>query len=188
MPRKKAARIAAIQPSVVPPGTTTPITVTGSGFAGAGVSVGGLGAPVTNLVVDPSGTSLTFDLALVAFAPAENRPLIVVTENGTATCGVLSTGATVELRAAALVKTGSKFEVLTQGFRLLIFEFSMNDRFDTGLRTYAVSSDAAILTLSRLQAENVGRAVRDLPFGYVRVRGVSATNQIGTSNAFRFRR
>jgi hypothetical protein len=177
-----------VTPTIVPPGTTTSITVTGSGFAGAGVTVGGLGATVTNLVVDPAGTSLTFDLTLIAFAPVENRPLIVVTENGSATCGVLSSGANVELRAAGLVKPGAKFEVLTPGFRLIIFEFSMNERFDAGLRTYAVSSDAALLTLTRLQAENVGRAVRDLPFGYVRVRGVTATNQIGSSAAFRFRR
>ena len=34
----------------------------------------------------------------------------------------------------------------------------------------------------------VRRAVRDLPFGYVRVRAVTATNQIGTSAAHRFRR
>ena len=60
--------------------------------------------------------------------------------------------------------------------------------FDVGPRTYTVSSVGPKLTLSRLQAENIGRAVRDLPFGYVRVRAVTTTNQLGTSEAFRFRR
>jgi hypothetical protein len=105
-------------PSVVSPGTTTSITVTGSGFAGAGVTVGGAGATVTNIVVDPTGTIITFDLILEAGAAAENRPLIVVTENGSATCGLLSLGPTIEVGNAKIAKTGSVFEALTTGFRL----------------------------------------------------------------------
>ena len=38
---------------------------------------------VSNLVVDPSFTSLTFDLTTSEDAAAEFRPVIVVTENGT---------------------------------------------------------------------------------------------------------
>src|SRR4029434_2456201 len=49
-----------VTPSVVLPGTTTTITVTGSGLAGAGVSLGGAGANATNIVVDPTGTRITF--------------------------------------------------------------------------------------------------------------------------------
>ena len=175
-------------PSVVSPGTTTSITVTGSGFAGAGVTVGGAGATVTNIVVDPTGTIITFDLTLEAGAAAENRPLIVVTENGSATCGLLSLGPTIEVGNAKIVKTGSVFEALTTGFRLFLWDFSINERFDVGLRTITISSPNALLTLTQLDAENVGRAVRDLPFVYMRVRGVTATNQTGTSIPVRLRR
>jgi hypothetical protein len=177
-----------VAPSAVLPGTTTPITVTGSGFAGAGVSVGGAGASVTNIVVDHSGTFITFDLTLAADAAAENRPLIVVTENGSATCGTLSLGQTIEVGSAQIVKTGSVFQVLTAGYRLFVYEFSINERFDAGPRTTTVASPTALLTLTQLDAENVGRAVRDLPFAYMRVRGVTATNQIGTSTPARLRR
>jgi hypothetical protein len=180
--------ITSVDPNAVDPGTTTPITVTGSGFAGAGVLVTGPGATVSNLVVDPAGTTITFDLTLSADAPAESRQLIVVTENGIATCGILSSAAAPELLAATLVKTGSVFEVQNTGFRLFLFEFSINENFEEGLRTYAASSETALLALSQLQAENVGRAVRDLPFGYVRVTGVTTTNQTGISEPYRFRR
>jgi hypothetical protein len=78
--------------------------------------------------------------------------------------------------------------VATAGFRLFIFEFSINTNFEEGLRTYAASTTSATLVLTRLQAENVGRAVRDLPFGYVRVRGLTTTNQFGVSEPYRFRR
>ena len=77
---------------------------------------------------------------------------------------------------------------MSGGYRLFLFEFSINERFDEGLRTFAVASPGAALTLTRLQAENVRRAVRDLPFGYVRVRAVTATSQLGTSGSHRFRR
>jgi hypothetical protein len=180
--------ITSVTPNTVDPGTTTPITVTGSGFEGGGVLVTGPGATVTNVLVDPTGTIITFDLTLAADAPADARQLIVVTENGIATCGVLSTVTGPELLSATLLKTGSVFEVLSAGFRLLVFEFSINENFETGLRTYAVSSAGPVLTLTRLQAENVGRAVRDLPFAYVRVSGVTATNQTGASDPYRIRR
>jgi len=177
-----------VSPTVVTPGVTTPMVVTGSGLAGAGVSVGGPGATTSNIVVLGGGTSVTFDLTLAPDATAENRPLIVVTEFGSATCGVLSLVPKPVLDAADLLKTGAAFEVKTPGFRLFVFEFSINDRFDAGLRTFDVESSAALTTLTRLQARDVGRAVRDLPFGFVRVRAVTATDQIGTSDAARFRR
>jgi hypothetical protein len=180
--------ISNVTPLVVDPGVTTSITVTGSNFAGAGVTVGGPGSVVSNIVVDPTATIVTFDLTLAADAPAENRPLIVVTENGSATCGILTLPPDIELRAPKLVKTGAVFEVLSSGYRLFLFEFSINERFDAGLRTSTVATGTSTLTLSRLDAERVGRAVRDLPFGYVRVRAVTATNQIGASVAVRFRR
>jgi hypothetical protein len=177
-----------VSPNAVDPGTATPITVTGSGFDGAGVLVTGPGATVTNVVVDATGMIITFDLTLSADAPAESRQLIVVTESGIATCGILSSAAQPELLSAKLVKTGSVFQVLNEGFRLFIFEFSINTNFDAGLRTYAISTTSPTLALTQLQAENIGRAVRDLPFGYVRVRGVTATNQFGVSDPVRFRR
>ena len=86
------------------------------------------------------------------------------------------------------MRTGSVFEVTTPGFRFFVFEFSMNERFEDGPRTYLVSTLTPLLTLTQLQDENVRRATRDLPFGYVRVQGVSVTNQIGRSETFRFRR
>jgi hypothetical protein len=177
-----------VDPHQVDPGTTTPITVTGSGFEGAGVLVTGAGVTVSNVVVDPTGTIITFDLTIAADAPAESRQLIVVTENGIATCGILSNVAAPELLSAKLVKTGSVFNVTSSGFRLYVFEFSINTSFEEGLRTYAVSATAPMLILTRLQAENIGRAVRDLPFGYVRVTGVTTTNQFGVSEPYRFRR
>jgi len=180
--------ISDVTPLVIPPSSTTAITVTGSNLAGAGVSVGGPGAVVSDIVVAGGGGSLTFNLTLAADASAENRPLIVVTENGSATCGVLSLAPPIELRAAKIEKTGAVFEAVTAGYRLFLFEFSLNERFDVGVRTCTVPSDVAILALSRRDAERVGRAVRDLPFGYVRVRAVTATNQIGSSAAVRFRR
>jgi hypothetical protein len=179
--------ISDVSPSIVQPGTTTHITVTGSGLAGAGVTVGGAGATVSNVVVDPLGATITFDLALAAGAAAENRAVIVVTENGTASCGVLSS-ATLDILAPALVRTGSVVQITSLGYRLFMFEFSINANFDAGLRTYVVTSDSPQLTLSRLQELAIGRAVRDLPFGYVRAQAVTATNLIGTSAVYRFRR
>lgn len=180
--------ISDVMPLALEPGTATAINVTGSGFTGAGVTVGGPGATVTDTLVDVTGTTITFVLTLADDAPAESRPVIVVTENGTATCSVRSLPPEIELSAATLLRTGSSFEVTGGGYRLFLFEFSINERFDSGLRTFAVSSGGPALTLTRLQAENVGRAVRDLPFGYVRVRAVTATSQLGTSGVIRFRR
>jgi hypothetical protein len=180
--------ISDVTPRVVAPGTTTNISVSGSGFAGAGVSVGGPGAVVSNIVVDAGGTLVTFDLTLAAGASAENRPLIVVTENGSATCGILTLAPTIDLTAPKLVKTGSVFEVLTAGYRLFLFEFSINERFDAGVRTCTAASGTPLFALLQRDAERIGRAVRDLPFGYVRVRAVTATNQIGSSATVRFRR
>lgn len=176
-----------VVPAIVEPGVTTTITVTGSGFAGAGVAVGGAGAVVSDVAVDGTGSTITFDVTIALDAAPENRAVIVVTENGTATCGILSE-ANIELRAPLLVKTGAVVEALTTSFRQYVFEFSPNERFDPGPRTCAISSALPVLVLSRLDAERVGRAVRDLPFGYVRVRAVTATNLIGLSDPYRFRR
>ena len=125
--------ITSVTPNTVDPGTTTPITVTGSGFEGGGVLVTGPGATVANVVIDPTGTIITFDLTLAADAPADSRQLIVVTENGIATCGILTSVEGPELLVASLLKTGSVFEVSTAGFRLVVFEFSINENFETGL-------------------------------------------------------
>ena len=62
--------------------------VSGSGFLGGGVLVTGPGVTVANVSVDPTGVTMTFDLTLAADAPAEDRSVIVVTENGTARCGI----------------------------------------------------------------------------------------------------
>jgi hypothetical protein len=180
--------ITEVTPNTVDPGTETLITVTGSGFEGAGVLVTGPGVTVSDVVVDVAGTTITFLLTVAADAPADTRQLIVVTENGIATCGVLSTLPPIDLLAATLVKTGSLFTAASSGLRLLVFDFSINENFEPGPRTYSVSSDTGTLGLTRLQAENIGRAVRDLHFGYVRVQGITTTNQTGTSEPYRFRR
>jgi hypothetical protein len=130
---------------------------------------------------------VTFDLTLTEDAPAESRPLLVVTENGIAQCNI-SSGADIQLVPAQLLQTGSEFRVTSIGFRLFLFEFSINSNFDQGLRTYGVANATGTLTISNLDALNVARAVRDLPFGYVRVLAVTATNQVGMSDVFRFRR
>lgn len=179
--------ITGITPSVVEPGTTTTLTVTGANLSGAGVTVGGAGAVVSSVAVAGDGASVTFDLALASDAPAESRRVLVVTQNGVASC-VVTSGADLALASADLAATGAAFEVTSSGFRLFLFEFSLNDRFDAGPRTYVTASPSPRLVLSRLQNENVRRAVRDLPFGYVRVRAVTATNQVGISAPMRFRR
>jgi hypothetical protein len=170
-----------VSPRLVAPGTTTPMTVTGSDFTGAAVLVTGPGASVANTVVDPGGTLLTFDLTLAADAPAENRAVIVITEAGTARCGIASDPSPPPLLAAKLVKTGALFVVPDAGFRLLVFEFSAGPLFDPGPRTWTIADGDGSLTLSRLDAVDVERAFRELHRGWVRVRAVTATNRIATS-------
>jgi len=142
--------ISDVSPDVVPPGATTPMVVTGSNFAGGAVLVTGPDAMVTNPAVDPSGTHITFDLTLAPDAPAENRAVIVVTQNGTARCGIASNPTPPTLVAAKLVKTGALFTVTGTGFRLFTFEFSVNELFTLGLRTVAFADADGSLTLSRL--------------------------------------
>jgi hypothetical protein len=71
---------------------------------------------VTNVVVDASGTLITFDLTLAADAPAETRAVIVVTENGTARCNIASNPPAPPLVAAKLVRTGALFTVASTAF------------------------------------------------------------------------
>ena len=181
-------QITDVSPNVVPPGATTAMTVTGSNFAGGAVVVTGPGATVTNTVVDPSGTLITFDLTLVPDAPAENRAVIVVTENGTARCGIASNPSPPTFVPAKLAKTGALFTVAGTGFRLFTFEFSVNELFTPGLRTVAFADADGSLTLSRLQAFAVERAFRERTRGFVRVRAVTPTNRIGVSAAQALRR
>src|SRR5262249_5592244 len=124
-----------VSPMLVEPGTTTHMTVTGSNFAGGTVLVTGPGATVSNVVVDGSGTTITFDLTLAAGAPAETRAVIVVTENGTARCNIASDPAPPPFTPAKLVKAGALFTVDSTAFRLFVFEFSIDDRFAAGLGT-----------------------------------------------------
>ncbi len=177
-----------VSPKLVLPGTTTAMTVTGSNFAAGAVLVTGPGATVTNPVVDPSGTLITFDLTLAPDAPAENRAVIVVTESGTARCGIASNPAPPTLVAAKLAKTGALFTVAGTGFRLFVFEFSVNELFAPGVRTVDFADAAGALTLSRLQAFAVERAFRERTRGFVRVRAVTPTNRIATSDAQALRR
>jgi hypothetical protein len=107
-----------VSPAIVTPGTTTPMVVTGSNFDGGAVLVTGPGATVTNVVVDPGGTRITFDLTLAADAPAETRGVIVVTANGTARCNVATAAPEPPFEAAKLVKTGALFTVTSSAFRL----------------------------------------------------------------------
>jgi hypothetical protein len=177
-----------VTPTIVQPGTTTPMTVTGSNFLGGAVLVTGPGATVTNVVVDASGTLITFDLTLVADAPAETRAVIVVTENGTARCNVASNPPAPPLVAAKLVKTGALFTVASTAFRLFVFEFSINDLFTPGLRTAAIPAPAGSLTLDRQDTAAIEQAFRDAHLGWVRVRAITATNRIAASPGQSIRR
>jgi hypothetical protein len=170
-----------VSPSVVVPGTTTSITVTGTNFEGGAALVTGPGAFVTNVVVDPTGTIMTFDLTLAPDAPAENRAVIVVTEDGIARCGIASDPGGPSLVASKLVKTGAVFTVGSTGYRLLVFEFSLNELFPADLRTWTIAEATGTLTLARLDVVNVGHAFREHHRGFVRARGVTATNRIGLS-------
>ncbi|HJQ85704.1 MAG TPA: hypothetical protein VKA21_16575 [Candidatus Binatia bacterium] len=177
-----------VSPSLVPPGATTAMTVTGSGFAGGGVVVTGPGATVTNPVIDPSGTTIGFDLTLAADAPAENRAVIVVTENGTARCGIASDPSPPPFLPAKLVKTGAVFLVPALGFRLFVFEFSESPLFPVGLRTVSIADPDGTLVLSRLHAVDIERAFRERHRGWVRLRAVTPTNRIAASVAEPIRR
>ncbi len=177
-----------VSPTLVDPGTTTHMTVTGMNFAGGSVLVTGPGATVTNVVVDPSGTTITFDLTLAADAPAETRAVIVVTENGTARCNIASNPAPPPFTPAKLVKTGALFTVDSTAFRLFLFEFSINDLFATGLRTVAIPDADGSLTLDRQDTVAIEQAFRDMRRGFVRARAVTATNRIAVSTAASIRR
>jgi hypothetical protein len=170
-----------VEPTLVDPGTTTPMTVTGSNFAGGAVLVTGPGATVSNVVVDPSFTLITFDLTLTADAPAETRGVIVVTENGTARCNIASNPSPPPLVAAKLVKTGALFTVASSGFRLFVFEFSINDLFAAGLRTAGIPEASGSLTLDRQDTVAIEQAFRDAHNGFVRVRAITATNRVAAS-------
>lgn len=181
--------IDAVAPLIVEPGVQTAITVTGSGFAGGSALVTGPGATVSAVQVDPTGTTMTFDLLIDPLAPPAARAVVVVTENGTARCGIGVLIGGPQLVAARLVKTGARFSVVSTGFRLLVFEFSMTPDFPDGLRTVLLTSaDDVALVLSRADVERIRRAFRDRHRGYVRATGVTATNLFGTSDAVAIRR
>jgi hypothetical protein len=177
-----------VSPRLVVPGTTTTLAVTGTKLEGGGVVVTGPGATVTNVVVDPTGTILTFDLTLAPDAPAESRGVIVVTAAGTARCNIASDPAPPPFTAARLVKPGALFTVDAGGFRLFVFEFSLNDRFAAGLRTVAIPDADGVLALSRRDVAAVELAFRDARRGFVRVRAVTATNRIAASAGQSIRR
>jgi hypothetical protein len=177
-----------VSPRLVEPGTTTPMTVTGSNFEGGAVLVTGPGATVDDAVVDPGGTIITFDLTLAADAPAETRAVIVVTENGTARCNIASNPPAPPLVAAKLVKTGALFTVASTAFRLFVFEFSINDLFPSGLRTTGISAPTGSLTLDRQDTAAIEQAFRDAHRGSVRVRAITATNRIAVSPGQSIRR
>jgi hypothetical protein len=177
-----------VSPTLVDPGTTTHMTVTGSNFVGGSVLVTGPGATVTNVVVDPSGTVITFDLTLAADAPAETRAVIVVTASGTARCNIASNPSPPPFTAAKLVKTGALFTVESTAFRLFVFEFSINDLFAVGLRTVAIPDADGSLTLDRQDVVAIEQAFRDMRRGFVRARAVTATNRIAVSTGAPIRR
>jgi hypothetical protein len=177
-----------VTPRLVPPGTTTPMTVTGSNFAGGAVLVTGPGATVTNVVVDPGGGLITFDLTLPPDAPAEIRGVIVVTPNGTARCNIASAAPEPPLVAAKLVKAGAVFTVASTAFRLYVFEFSINDLFAPGLRTAGFPGAGGSLTLDGHDTAVIEQAFRDAHRGFVRVRAVTATNFIAVSSGQVIRR
>jgi hypothetical protein len=178
-----------VQPRLVEPGVSTAITVTGSGFAGGSALVTGPGAVVSNVQVDPTGVTMTFDLVIDPAAPLANRAVIVVTENGIARCGIGVLIGGPQLVAAKLVKTGARFTVASTGFRLLVFEFSMSPDFPDGPRTVVITSaDDTELVLSRQDVERIRRAFRDRHQGFVRATGITTTNLFGTSDGVAIRR
>ena len=177
-----------VSPSIVTPGATTPMVVTGSNFDGGAVLVTGPGATVTNVVVDPGGTRITFDLTLGADAPAETRGVIVVTANGTARCNVATAAPEPPFEAAKLVKTGALFTVTSSAFRLFLFEFSINDQFVPGLRTAAIPDADGTLVLERRHTVAIEQALREAHRGYVRVRAITPTNVVATSTGRAIRR
>jgi hypothetical protein len=177
-----------VLPRPVPPAATTPMQVVGTNFTGGAAVVTGPGAVVTDTTVNGAGTLMTFDLALAGGAPAENRAVIVITQNGTARCGIGTDTVGPQLVAAKLVKPGAVFSVSSPGFRLLVFEFSVNEYFAAGPDTWAIADPDGSLTLTRLDDVNVGRAFRHRHRGFVRVRGVTLTNRIGASAAQPLRR
>ena len=177
-----------VAPGLVPSGATTSIHVGGSNFAGGTALVTGPGAVVTNPVVNGAGTLITFDLTLAPGAPAENRAVIVITENGTARCGISTNPEPPTLLAAKLVKPGALFTVTSPGFRLFVFEFSVSELFTPGPETWTIADADGSLTLSRLDDVDIGRAYRERHRGFVRVRAVTTTNRIGISPAQAIRR
>jgi hypothetical protein len=178
-----------VSPLVVEPGVPTVITVTGSNFDGGSALVTGPGATVTDVVVSGGGTIMTFELLIDVDAPPESRAVIVVTQNGTARCGVGVLIGGPALVAAKLVKTGALFQVASSGFRLLVFEFSMAPDFPDGPRTLVLASpEDDRLVLTRRDVERIRRAFRDRHRGFVRVTGVTATNLFGTSDSAAIRR
>lgn len=180
--------ITELTPTLVEPGVTTAMTITGSGFLGGSVLVTGPGATVTNIVVDPLGAQITFDLTLAPDAPAETRAVIVVTENGTARCAIATAAGAPVLDAAKLVKPGATFVVTSSGFRLFVFEFSIDDQFLPGLRTAGFADADGTLVLSRPDTVVIERAFREMLRGQVRVRAVTATNVIAVSGGQTIRR
>ncbi|HYV57118.1 MAG TPA: hypothetical protein VE911_06220, partial [Candidatus Nitrosopolaris sp.] len=177
-----------VSPNLVPSGATTSMDVSGSNFGGGSVLVTGPGAVVTDPVVNGAGTLITFDLMLAPDAPAENRAVIAVTENGTARCGIATDPEPPALLAAKLVKPGALFMVTSPGFRLFVFEFSVSELFTPGPDTWTIADADGSLTLSRLDDVNIGRAFRERHRGFVRVRAVTATDRIGVSPAQAIRR
>jgi hypothetical protein len=177
-----------VTPTLVEPGTTTPIKVTGSNFEGGAALVTGPGATVANVAVDPTGTMMTFDLTLAPDAPAEVRSVIVVTENGLARCAIASDAPEPPLVAAKLVKPGALFTVASTAFRLFVFEFSVNDLFAPGLRTVGIPDPDGSLALDRQDTVAIELAFRDARRGFVRVRVVTATNFVALSTGRAIRR
>jgi hypothetical protein len=152
------------------------------------VLVTGPGVTVTNVVVDPGGTTITFDLTVAADAPAEIRAVIVVTPSGIARCNIATAAPEPPLVAAKLVKTGALFTVSSSAFRLFVFEFSINDLFTPGVRTCGIPDPDGQLTLARPDTAAIEQAFRDAHRGFVRVRAVTPTNFIAVSTGQAIRR
>ena len=164
------------------------MTVTGSNFEGGAVLVTGPGATVTNVVVDPTGTLITFDLTLAADAPAETRAVIVVTENGTARCNIASNPAAPPLVAAKLVKTGALFTVDEHGLPPLRLRV-LDQRPLRGRAPHGRHLRADGVADARPQdTAAIEQAFRDAHRGFVRVRAITATNRVAASPGQSIRR
>jgi hypothetical protein len=143
---------------------------------------------VSNVVVDPGLTLITFDLTLAGTRRPRRAPVIVVTESGTARCNIASNPPAPPLVAAKLVKTGRPVHGREHAFRLFVFEF-LDQRRVRERAPHGRDLRADGLAHARPpDTAAIEQAFRDAHRGSVRVRAVTATKPHRVSPAQSIRR